>query len=406
MSRHTTISIDQESGNFHQKPGGNWRNAVKVFAAIAIVLAVYIALKQRFHIEVLPFLNDLLMLKYFSRLGKDAGFGLVFILGILTSFHCIGMCGGIAISQTIRNKTSDEANGRWGWLVPSILYNSGRVIAYTLVGGIAGGLGRVVSFSGIWKGIVPMFGGVFMIIMGINLLGILPFLRRLNLRMPYFAAKTIQGKNNYGPFYIGLLSGLMPCGPLQIVQLYALSTQSVIYGALAMFIFSLGTLPVLFSFGVLNSVLNKKHTGRILKVSAVLVIILGMVMIGRGLALSGVSTGMPANVISGDSGLARIDGNIQTVVTSIQSGSYPPIVVQKGIPVQWIIKADADNLNGCNNAITIPQYKIDKKLAEGENVIEFIPWEEGDIVYTCWMGMIKSKITVVADITKFKSKSR
>jgi sulfite exporter TauE/SafE len=348
----------------------------------------------------LPFLNDLFRLKFFPELGRDASFGLLFVLGVLTSFHCIGMCGGIAISQAIRNGTSGEENGRRAWLVPSMLYNAGRVIAYTVVGGIVGGLGQAISFSGVWKGIVPIFGGVFMIIMGINLLGIFPFFRRLNLRMPYFAAKKIQGKNNYGPFFIGLLSGLMPCGPLQIVQLYALGTRSAIFGALSMFAFSLGTVPVLFAFGALNSFINKKHAGRILKVSAVLVIILGVAMIGRGLALSGVWIRMPENVSAVEFGIARIDGNIQTVATSIQSGGYPPIVVQKGIPVRWIIKADADNLNGCNNAITIPRYNIDKKLVEGLNVVEFTPWEEGDVAYSCWMGMIKSKITVVSDIAK------
>lgn len=403
MLQNRTISAGTENGGVHQKPDGNWRNALKIFAGIGVILVFYVVLKKLFHIDVLPFLKDLLMLKYFSKLGQDASFGLLFVLGILTSFHCIGMCGGIAISQSIRNKTSSEESRRQGWLVPSILYNSGRVIAYTLVGGIVGGLGQVISFSGIWKGVVPIFGGVFMIIMGINLLGIFPVLRRLNLRMPYYVAKKIQGKNNYGPFFIGLLSGLMPCGPLQIVQLFALGTRSVVFGALAMFIFSLGTVPVLLSFGVLNSIINKKHTGRILKISAVFVIILGAVMIGRGLTLSGVTVRMPVNVVSVDSGIAHIDGNIQTVVISIQSGSYPPIVVQKGIPVKWTIKADADNLNGCNNAITIPKLKIDQKLVEGENVVEFTPREEGDIAYTCWMGMIKSKITVVADIRKLKS---
>jgi sulfite exporter TauE/SafE len=403
MSQYTTLSTETGNGGVHQKPDRSWRrNARKIFAGMGIILVFYVVLKKLFHIDILPFLKDLSMLKYFPKLGKDASLSLLFVLGILTSFHCIGMCGGIAVSQTIRNEASNETSKPHAWIVPSVLYNSGRVIAYTLVGGIVGGLGQVVSFSGIWKGVVPILGGVFMMIMGVNLLGIFPALRRLNLRMPYFAAKKIQGQNNYGPFFIGLLSGLMPCGPLQIVQLYALGTGSVIYGALAMFIFALGTVPVMFSFGALNSIINKKQAGKILKISAIFVIILGLVMIGRGLALSGVPFRMPENVVPVDSGIARIDGNIQTVVTSIQSGSYPPIVVQKGIPVKWIIKVDANNLNGCNNAITIPQYKIDKKLAEGENVVEFTPRKEGDIAYTCWMGMIKSKIIVVADITKLK----
>ncbi|OPY56841.1 MAG: hypothetical protein A4E55_01934 [Pelotomaculum sp. PtaU1.Bin035] len=241
-----------------------------------------------------------------------------------------------------------------------------------------------------------------MIIMGINLLQLFPLLRRLNIRMPLFAAKKLKGNNNYGPFYVGLLSGLMPCGPLQIVQLYAMGTGSVIDGAMAMFVFSVGTAPLLFSFGAASSIINKKYTGKILKVSAALVIFLGLVMVGRGLALSGVMLHSPA-ALSGAAGVARIEGNVQTVVTSIGPDSFPPIIVQKGIPVKWVLKADAKNLNECNKAITIPKFNISKDLKVGDNLVEFTPWEAGDIVYTCWMGMIKSKISVVDDISKINS---
>jgi uncharacterized protein len=404
MAQHTAISPKTENGSFQQKPAGSWSKGIKIFTGVLIILTVYFGIKGLLHFKALPFLKDLVMLKYLPRLGKDASLRLLFVLGILTSFHCLGMCGGIAVSQTIRTKTAIGESGFQKWLVPSLLYNSGRVIAYTLVGGIVGGLGQVISFSGIWKGVVPIFGGLFMIIMGINLLGIFPALRRLNLRMPYFAAKKIQAKNNYGPFLVGLLNGLMPCGPLQIVQLYALGTRSVLFGALSMLIFSLGTVPLMISFGALNSIINKKYARRILKISAVLVIILGLVMLGRVLALSGVMIRQPVNVVATDEGIAQINGNIQTVVTSIKPGSFPLIMVQKGIPVKWIIRADAANLNGCNNAIMIPKLKIDHKLLVGENVVEFTPGETGDIPYTCWMGMITSKITVVDDIAKLKSK--
>ncbi len=398
MIRNTADATGTEHNGSQQKSNLGWTKVKKIFLGGIILLALYFILENLFHLGVLQFLKDLFMLKYFPRLGKDAGYGLLLIVGFLTSFHCAGMCGGIAISQTIPGQeTSSRKSRPRAWIVPSILYNSGRVIAYTAVGGIAGGLGQAISFTGIWKGIVPIFGGVFMVIMGINLLGIFPALRRLNLRMPYFAAKKIQRKNNYGPFYIGLLSGLMPCGPLQIVQLYALGTGSVVFGALSMFVFSLGTVPLLFSFGMLNSAINKKYTGRILKASAAFVIILGFVMLGRGLSLSGILLPLPSYQVTGDTSIARIEGNVQTVVTSVGSGSYPPIVVRKGIPVRWIIKAAAGNLNECNNAITLPKFKIDKKLVEGENEIEFIPLEAGEFVYTCWMGMIKSTITVVED---------
>ncbi|HBF38052.1 MAG TPA: Ig domain-containing protein, partial [Firmicutes bacterium] len=210
----------------------------------------------------------------------------------------------------------------------------------------------------------------------------------------------------YGSFLIGMLSGLMPCGPLQIVELYALGTGSALFGALSMFCFAMGTVPLLFTLGTLHSTLLKKYTHSILKISAILVIFLGLVMIGRGLALSGIVTFGFENTVAADTGISHVAGNIQTVVTSIKSERYPTIVVQQGIPVRWIIKADSKNLNGCNQAITIPKLKIVKKLRVGENLIEFTPHKIGDIIYTCWMGMIKSQITVVVDIAKVKFKRK
>ena len=134
-----------------------------------------------------------------------------------------------------------------------------------------------------------------------------------------------------------------------------------------------------------------------LKVSAMLVMILGIVMVNRGLALSGVNIAY-ASSTSGN--IARIEGNVQVVSTRLMSGRYSPIVVQKGMPVKWTITAENQDLNGCNNPVTIPKYNIQKKLVTGDNIIEFTPEEEGNITYTCWMGMISSNIKVVSDISK------
>lgn len=71
--------------------------------------------------------------------------------------------------------------------------------------------------------------------------------------------------------------------------------------------------------------------------------------------------------------------------------------MKKGIPVKWTIKVKDSDLNGCNNPVTIPKYGVQKQLVPGDNVIEFTPREAGTIPYTCWMGMIRSTITVVDD---------
>lgn len=355
--------------------------------AIGIILfALYLIIKNTVGFNFIPQVN------------QSMGYGILFVVGLLTSLHCIAMCGGINLSQCVSYKQVGDNANRLSKLKPSLLYNCGRVVSYTIIGGIVGALGSVISFSGSAKGIVAIISGLFMVIMGLNMLNIFPWLRKLNPRMPRIFGNKIHNNNGkYGPFFVGLLNGLMPCGPLQAMQIYALGTGSFIAGAMSMFLFSLGTVPLMFGFGAISSLISGKFTHKMLKVSAMLVMILGVVMVNRGLALSGVNV---AYASSGAGNIAKIEGNVQIVSTKLESGRYSPIIVQKGIPVKWTITADQKDLNGCNNPVTIPKYNIQKKLAAGDNIIEFTPEEEGNITYTCWMGMISSNIKVVSDISK------
>lgn len=388
---HSTIVAALEKMDYHVENGNkedSEKFSINQMIGIGIlILALYFILKSTVGFNFLP------------QVDRSVGYGMLFFIGMLTSLHCIAMCGGINLSQSISNLSSTDES-RWSKLMPSLQYNLGRVIAYTIIGGIVGALGSVISFSGTSKAIVTVFAGAFMVVIGINMLNVFPWLRRFNLRMPkFFGEKIAQNQHKRGPFIVGLLNGLMPCGPLQTMQLYALGTGSFLNGALSMFLFSLGTVPLMFGFGAMSSFLSGKFTHRMLKVSAVLVIVLGLVMVNRGLSLSGVSIAAP-NLSSNKGNVATIKGNLQEVTTTLESGRYQPFVVQKGIPVRWTIRAKAEDLNGCNNPITIPKYNIQKKLVPGDNVIEFTPNEAGTITYTCWMGMISSTIKVVSDIAK------
>jgi hypothetical protein len=91
---------------------------------------------------------------------------------------------------------------------------------------------------------------------------------------------------------------------------------------------------------------------------------------------------------------------VQTVTTRLSPGRYEPITVQKGIPVKWTIRAEQGDINGCNNSIIIPKYGKEIDLKNGDNLIEFTPDESGTVPFSCWMGMIRSSITVVDDINK------
>ncbi len=367
-----------------------------IIAVLIILVAVYMIANR---------LGLLTIFNSFPLAKEGMGYGMLFVIGILTSVHCVAMCGGICLSQCVpKNQTTGITSGRLETIKPSLLYNLGRVISYTIIGAIVGAIGSVVSFSGTMKGFVQLAAGVFMVIMGLNMLNIFPGLRKFNPRMPKLFAKKIYAKRlGSSPLYIGLLNGLMPCGPLQAMQLYALSTGSPIKGAIAMFLFSIGTFPLMFLFGALSSFMNKKFSGRLMKFSAVLVVLLGVFMFNSGISLSGIHFPSLPKSIGREQDVpdrtATIKDGVQIITTGLEAGSYEPITVQKGIPVKWTIQAEKGDINGCNNGIVIPKLGLTKDLSVGDNVIEFTAKESGVISYSCWMGMIRSKITVVDDIS-------
>ncbi|MDO5519015.1 MAG: sulfite exporter TauE/SafE family protein [bacterium] len=325
------------------------------------------------------------LLNFFPEANENTSYLMLVVIGFLTSFHCIAMCGGINLSQCMK----EEKNS----LRPSILYNLGRIVSYTIIGGIVGTIGSVISFSGRMQGAVQLVAGVFMVIMGLNMLGVASWLRRFNLTMPKQITKMVSGKKGSNrPFIVGLANGLMPCGPLQSMQLYALSTGSMLSGALSMFLFSIGTVPLMFLLGVLSSVINKKSAGKIVKFGAILVVVLGASMFNNGLGLAGigVSYGNTSEAVK-----AVIRDEVQEVTIDLKSGSYTPVIVEKGRKVRWTIRAEEGTLNGCNNKIIVREYGISQKLSLGETVIEFTPSEVGTVPYSCWMGMIRSSIYVV-----------
>lgn len=326
---------------------------------------------------------------------NGASYIVLFIIGMLTSIHCVGMCGGIMLSQSISKNDISKRQA----IRPAILYNAGRVTAYTVIGGLVGALGSVLSLSLAVKSAMQIFAGIFMIVLGLNMAGFSIF-KRFNLKIPWSRC-SVKNKVKT-PFLVGILNGLMPCGPLQTMQLYALGTGSVVKGAFSMFLFSLGTVPLMLTFGAVSGLLSKGYTKKILKMSGFLVIILGIIMGNRGLALAGI--GVPSfsdisnsSSYESDIGKAILKDGIQEITMTVDGSGFTPnrFYVKKNVPVKWIIEGKA--INPCNNAIAIPTLNKEQTIKSGENIIEFTPGDN-DLNFSCWMGMIKGTIKVTDDL--------
>lgn len=331
---------------------------------------------------------------------NNTSYAFLFVVGIFTSIHCVGMCGGIMISQSL--SFAKESKSKLESITPSLLYNLGRVLSYSILGGLIGGIGSVFSLSITAKAFIQIFAGLFMVIMGLNISGFKLF-RKFSIKIPNFLSKYKRKFNS--PFLVGFLNGFMPCGPLQTMQLFALGTGSALKGALSMFIFALGTVPLMLTFGAISGFLSKGYTKKLLKFSGVLIIVLGLIMSNRGLSLSGININPLSYVMassfnsnsSTDSSKAILEDGVQIINMTANNNGYSPNVfyVQKGVPVKWVI--NGESLNYCNNSIVVNSLNIQQKLKSGENLIEFTPTDK-DINFSCWMGMIRGVIKVVDDL--------
>jgi hypothetical protein len=208
------------------------------------------------------------------------------------------------------------------------------------------------------------------------------------------------------------------------MQLYALSTASPLEGALSMFAFSVGTVPLMFGLGLLSSVLTERFTKKIMLVGASLVMLLGLFMFSNGWTLSNLPTApdittIVADAVRGDgqgagaqqggtggsgggtgvsagTDKAVLEDGVQVVKSTLTTRRYPVIQVTAGIPVRWEIEAPSGSITGCNNSFLAPDLGLEYEFHEGTNIIEFTPEKAGRFPYSCWMGMIRSTITVVA----------
>ena len=374
-----------------------------------------------------------------SLADSEMGYGMLFVIGLITSVHCIAMCGGINLSQTLQKDTSTEISKTM--FRNTLEYNIGRVVSYTVIGGVLGavgalaGIGSSLQTSTLFQGILKLFAGIIMVVMGVNMLGIFPGLRRLTIHIPNFNKKTKQKSDRKPrtPFFIGLCNGLMPCGPLQSMQVVALASGNPLTGALSMLCFSLGTVPLMLGFGSAISMLGKRFTRQVLKAGAILVVVMGLSMMVQGGTLSGLNSKVTGTLMAENTDTkVEADGNnsgsttenetiskgtadtekatdtttasadtsintdeIQHITSTLQAGrNYPDITVKAGEPVKWTVEVPDGSVNGCNYKIIQQDLGIEYAFDEGENVIEFTPEKAGTYTYTCWMGMITGKIYV------------
>lgn len=210
--------------------------------------------------------------------------------------HCVGMCGPIVLSYSTRG-LEDSASFSAS-LSAHLLYNGGRVLSYTLVGGILGGIGSGILFLkdlGFWFSLIS---GILLVIMGLSLLRVVPVISlsptisfdRITKNFLFRAYRTvyttlITQKGIESKFYLGMLTPLLPCGLLYAMFIKAASAASVAAGALTMLCFGLGIVPALVVTGFASTYFGNRLRFLGDKVGAAMVLVMGIVLVARALGV-------------------------------------------------------------------------------------------------------------------------
>ena len=348
----------------------------------------------------LDFLGVFALTAEFQLATETMGYGALVVVGMLTSLHCVAMCGGINLSVCL---SLGSGGTRLGALKPSLLYNLGRVAGYAIVGAVLGAIGAQIAISDQVRGAIELAAAVLLLAFGLSLIGVVPSPAKLLPKLPPRLALGFAKlrANQKSAFVVGLINSFMPCGALIAMQLYALGTASAVRGSLSMAFFALGTLPMMFMLGAVSTIFAQKYALKALSVGGVIVMVMGLTLGASGLSLVKIAMpdlgGVGAVVETAkrqNSAIAVADCDIQIVRSVLQSGRYPAITVGVNRPVRWIINAPLGTLNGCNYRMVIGEYGIQYTFKSGENIIEFTPTREGVFRYSCYMGMIRSTITV------------
>ncbi|WP_339884229.1 sulfite exporter TauE/SafE family protein [Polaribacter vadi] len=205
------------------------------------------------------------------------------IFGLLGSFHCIGMCGPIAFMLPI-----DRANKTKGFF-QILSYHLGRLFTYSLIGLLFGFLGRGFYFFGFQQQL-SIIVGVLMIITILfpkilQKLSLSKKISTLVLKIKNSLGKELKKKGNDTFFTIGFLNGFLPCGLVYMAVFGALATSNAFTGSLYMFLFGLGTIPLMTAFVYLGNFTKGNFRKNIQKAIPILVVFIGVLFIVRGLGL-------------------------------------------------------------------------------------------------------------------------
>ncbi|MDP3962563.1 MAG: sulfite exporter TauE/SafE family protein [bacterium] len=246
----------------------------KIAVPIALAFAVFFVILQK--LGIVNLVN-----------AENVTYGTAFIIGIIASLStCMAVVGGLVLSMSATfAKEGDKVK-------PQLMFHIGRLLSFFLLGGVIGAIGAAFTLNTSATFILGLIIAIVMLVLGVNLLDVFHWTKKLQPAMPKFIAKHAQGVSKLNhtltPVLVGIATFFLPCGFTQSMQLYTLTTGSFMSGGLTMFAFALGTLPVLVLISFSSfSIHNSSKAGIFFKTAGLIVIMFALFNLINSLAVIG-----------------------------------------------------------------------------------------------------------------------
>lgn len=340
--------------------------------------------------------------------GPSTSLAVIFTIGVTAGLSsCMALVGGLVLGASARYAEKHPEATPAQRFRPHLFFNLGRILAFFALGGLIGEAGSFLKLSSTFTGYFMIAVGVFMLMLGIQLLEVFPRFSTI-FTLPKSISKILGlGKasgaeySHKNSMFLGALTFFLPCGFTQATQVYAISTGSFVSGAMIMGVFALGTTPGLLGVGGLTSLLKKGgFTSYFYKFIGVLVIVLSLYNLSNGLNLSGLKSQIETKFqTKSEEIVPTATGEVQVAqATYDKENTVAPkkFTFKVGSPVRIEILAKDDGF-GCMGSIMIPNLVTQPQFfVKGQTVkLEFTPKKTGKYYLTCAMGVPAGQIEIV-----------
>lgn|SRR3990167_1142918 len=336
-------------------------------------------------------------------------------IGVIAGFStCMALIGGLVLGLSARFAEKHPTATSIQKFRPHLFFNLGRITAFFVLGGIIGLFGSIFSLNGSTMGVMTVFVGIVMIILGLQLTELFPKLSNKGITLPAGIARAIglkkHGSREYSHKNAMLLGGLsffLPCGFTQAMQLVAISSGSFVTGSLVMGLFAIGTAPGLLGIGGLTSVVKGSFAKSFFRFAGVAVVLLAFYNINNALRLMGYNPSInnivknitldPSKKPAKTAPVTQSNNGEILKTTFTLAGDIVPSTfnVQAGKP--YILEVDAkEDGQGCMSTIMIPGiYKTPLLIKKGKIQLPFTINQPGKYTITCAMGIRRGTITAI-----------